>query len=111
MDAFESSLKEPEAPDGPFRTAEPTPEVRLARAREASWERVDEATRAQIAREERARIRWDRAVWALLGLSILALAGLGAAMALGEAQLGALLCPAISFVIASALGLAYRLRV
>ena len=110
-DPFETSLDEPEVPDGPFRTAAPTSDKRLERAREASWARVESATREAMAHEARTARRWNRVAWGLLGVSITTLAALIAAMLLTTAQLGALICPAVSFVIMSALGVVYRVRI
>lgn len=110
MDDFERSLRETETPDGPFRTAEPSPEVRLHRAREASWARVAEATREAMAAEERTRRRWDRLAWALFALSVLGLAALIAVVALTPLRVGALVCPAVAAVLASLLGVAHRVR-
>ena len=110
MDAFERSLSESETADGPFRTAEPTVDARLERARAASLERVAQATAEVVAREDAARRRGDRIAWAFLALSVLGLAvvvGLTFGTAL---RVGALVCPGIAGVLAASLVVLHRGR-
>ncbi|MCZ7684219.1 MAG: hypothetical protein M5U28_37750 [Sandaracinaceae bacterium] len=94
---------------GPFRTAEPTPEVRLAREREASFERVrawsEEAAQAEQ-RRERSR---DRLAWAALALS--ALATLGAVALTGvRATAAPFVCPAGAALFSAIVVVAVRWR-
>lgn len=87
---------------GPFRTAEPTVEARQAREREASFERVRERTAEAIAAEQRRERGYDRLAWGALAVSVLALAGLGAALVESQAYLP-LACPAFALLVVSTL--------
>ncbi|HJL16380.1 MAG TPA: hypothetical protein RMH99_12030, partial [Sandaracinaceae bacterium LLY-WYZ-13_1] len=109
-DPFETSLtrREPEA--GAFRTAEPTPEAKLERARRESFERVRRATAEAIAEEERRRGAWDWVPRVALAVSVVGLAGALARWSMGDPEAGAWVCLAATSVVASALGWFYRRR-
>lgn len=100
-----------DADAGPFRTAEPTAEVRLAREREASFERVRAGTEAALEADRR-RERWrDRLAWAALAITSAATLVVFALVA-ARASVGApLVCPAIAALVSSILVVAFRRRV
>lgn len=93
---------------GPFRTNEPTMDVRLAKARAASLERVARGTREQFDAEQH-RERWiDRVLWWLLALSAVALAVVLVLALVGDNSWLALLCPAVSIVVSFAIAVFRR---
>ncbi len=95
---------------GPFRTAEPTPEARQAREREASWERVRVATEAALRGERRRERLLDR----LAGAAVIATAVVTAGvlvLAAYETTAGApLVCPSIAAAISAVFVLVRRSR-
>lgn len=102
-DPFQDSVDAEEAPAGPFRTAEPTGERRLERAREESLARVAKATAAAVEAERLAVARRQR--WAVVALAASAVVTVAVIVgsALGDAQLQAFICPAIAALLSTAL--------
>lgn len=83
--------------EGPFRTAEPTADARLASEREASLERVYDVTAEAIERERRSAARRESLSGAAFALSLLVAIGVVSA-ATFESVAWPFVCPALALV-------------
>lgn len=102
-DPFQEALDAEETTAGPFRTAEPTRDKRLERARDASFQRVRQTTALAMQEERRRERRMQRGFVLGLVMSLLASGAAVGLAALGHEAFLAWTCPAFAATISFAL--------